>query len=89
MADPAEMANETSGGTSHPKDGPTPAGASAPPRDASGTPVAPGNPSEDEPPEEGVIALGTEMADADSVDADPPGGSRPLPQRPAPTPERR
>lgn len=83
--DPEEMASETSGGTSHPKDGPTAAGVSAPSRDAKGTPVAPDVSTEEEPPAEAEIALDTEIADADGS-ADPDG---PQPTRPAPMPERR
>ena len=83
--EPEDIAADTSGGTDQPKDGPTPAGVSAPPRDAHGTPIPPGAPAEDEPPAEGAIALDTRMADADRS-ADPEGAQ---PTRPAPTPERR
>lgn len=83
--EPEEMANETSGGTEHPKKGPTPAGVSAPPRDDQGTPVSPGTPAEDEPTPEAAVALDTRIADAERS-ADP---GQPEPPHPAPTPERR
>lgn len=83
--EPEDVAGETSGGSDHPKDGPTPAGVSAPPRDPQGTPVPPGAPSEDEPPPEAEIAIDTEIADA-AGSADPDGSQ---PHRPAPTPEQR
>jgi hypothetical protein len=85
VTDPTGMANETSGGERHPKDGPTPAGVTAPPRDEQGAPKPPGRTGdEDELTPEAAVAVDTEMADADSLDQ-----PRSKPSRPAPNPERR
>lgn len=83
--DPTDVAADMSGGDEHPKDGPTPAGVTAPPRDAQGTPTrASGDPRREHLTPEADVALDTEMADADSMAV--PGAA---PTRDAPTRERR
>jgi hypothetical protein len=84
VTNPDDIAADPSGGAEEPKEGPTAAGVTAPPRDEQGTPVAPDAATEEEPPPEGDLALETEMADAESLPR--PGAT---PTRPAPTPERR
>jgi hypothetical protein len=83
--EPEDVTADTSGGEQHPKDGPTPAGVTAPARKADGTPRAvTGRPDDEHLTPEAAVALDTEMADADSLTV--PGAT---PTRRAPTREQR
>jgi hypothetical protein len=83
--EPEDVAADTSGGEEHPKDAPTPAGVTAPPRDAGGAPSAvTGRAGEEHFTPEAAAALDTEMADADSLPV--PGAT---PTREPPTAEER